>query len=333
MKAITLENPKEFQLHDFPPADSPRKGQALVRVRSVGICGTDLHAYRGRQPFFTYPRILGHELSIEVVDLGENVDNVVVGDRCAVNPYLHCGKCSTCKAGKTNCCESLKVLGVHVDGGMREEFTIPAAHLYSANDLTDSQRALVETLGIGAHAVNRSSVAFGESTLVIGAGPIGLAVMEFLRLEGAATRLLEVAASRRDFANTNYQIERLYGSLDAVIADGPLPTLVLDCTGNSQSMHDAFRLVAHGGRLVFVGLFVGDVTFHDPDFHRREMTLLATRNCTVPEHARILTLLRSGKINTTPWVSVQIKADQMIEKFPALLDPDAGIVKAIVDWT
>ena len=328
VRNLILESPSQFAWHDTAEPAPPGPGEALVRVLTIGICGTDLHAYRGRQPFFSYPRILGHELAVEVLALGEGTSGVSVGDRCAVNPYLNCGTCQACRRGKTNCCESLKVLGVHVDGGMRERFVLPATHLYPSARLSTAQLALVETLGIGSHAVLRGQPAAGERVLVIGAGPIGLSVIEFLKVAGAEIELVDLSAKRREFATKNYPLRACYENA----ADIAPATLVFDCTGNPQSMQGAFKLVANGGKLVFVGLFVGDVTFHDPDFHRKEITLLATRNSTPAEHRRIIELIEAGQINTDPWVSDRVPVDEMIARFPQWLDPEAGVVKAVVDW-
>lgn len=328
VRNLILEQPSQFAWHDTAEPAPPGPGEALVRVLSIGICGTDLHAYRGRQPFFSYPRILGHELAVEVIALGDGSSGVSVGDRCAVNPYLNCGHCQACRRGKTNCCESLKVLGVHIDGGMRERFLLPATHLYPNARLSPAQLALVETLGIGSHAVLRGQPLIGERVLVIGAGPIGLSVIEFLKVAGAEIELVDLSAKRRAFAEAHYPLRACYEK-----AEGIAPTtLVFDCTGNPQSMQGAFQFVCHGGKLVYVGLFVGDVTFHDPDFHRKEITLLGTRNSTPAEHRRIIELIEAGQINTDPWVSDRVPVSQMIERFPHWLDPEAGVVKAVVDW-
>lgn len=332
MKTIILEEPGKFTFTETAPPPAPGPGEAVAAVRNIGVCGTDFHAFRGKQPFFSYPRILGHELAVEVLAVGPGVDNLKAGDRCAVNPYLHCGQCGPCNRGKTNCCEKLKVIGVHVDGGMRDQITLPASHLYPSQNLTLSQLALVETLGIGAHAVMRSAVQKGERALVIGAGPIGLAVIEFLRIDGADIGLLEIDEKRRGFCTATYGVTRCYHSAEAVKAD-ELATVVFDCTGNPNSMMQAFQYVANGGKLVFVGLFVGDVTFHDPEFHRREMTLLSSRNCTPPEHRRIIDLIEAGRIDTSAWISDRVPAAGMIGRFPHWLDRDSGIVKAIVEWS
>ncbi|MFZ4682101.1 MAG: alcohol dehydrogenase catalytic domain-containing protein, partial [Terrimicrobiaceae bacterium] len=185
MKTLVLESPGRLVLTESPDLAAPPDGWALVRVRRIGVCGTDIHAYNGNQPFFSYPRILGHELGVEIVDVGENDEGLNPGDRCAVEPYLNCGRCIACRRGKENCCTSLQVLGVHVDGGQREFLHVPTAKLHGSRWLSLDQLALVETLGIGAHAVNRAAVEAGETVLVIGAGPIGMAVIQFAGAAGA----------------------------------------------------------------------------------------------------------------------------------------------------
>jgi 2-desacetyl-2-hydroxyethyl bacteriochlorophyllide A dehydrogenase len=347
MKTIILDQPGKFRLDDSTAAPTPDQlgaGEALVRVRRVGICGTDLHAYRGRQPFFTYPRILGHELGVEVVAINpasSKAFDIRPGDRCAVEPYLNCGACVACRAGKTNCCVKLQCLGVHTDGGMRELIRVPARKLHKSDKLTLEQLALVETLGIGAHAVVRGRPQKGEQVLVIGAGPIGLSVIQFARLDGSPITTLDVNQKRLDFCRQRMNVDAtiLAGeNLDENIrkvtesCGGELPTLVFDCTGNPQSMHNAFQFVANGGRLVFVGLFVGDVTFHDPEFHRREMTLLATRNSTAREFKRIIGLMESGQIDTTPWITHRANCSDMIGQFEGWLDPNCGVIKAMVEF-
>jgi threonine dehydrogenase-like Zn-dependent dehydrogenase len=334
MRALSLDQPGHFQWTQLPPAAAPGPGEALVRIRTVGVCGTDLHAFKGRQPFFSYPRILGHELGVEVLSLGSGVTQLVPGDLCAVNPYLHCGTCIACRQGKTNCCTQLKVLGVHTDGGMREEMILPAAHLYPSKKLTLEELALIETLGIGCHAVNRAAPQAGERALVIGAGPIGCTVMEFLRLRGISYEVLDLSASRRGFASAHLGPARLHESAASVLEQTPeLPTLVFDCTGNKASMEAAFEYTAPGGKLVFVGLFVGDVTFHDPDpFHRRELTILSSRNAVSQEHQFILEAVESGRIQTKPWVSELCPVDYAPERFPTWTDPSSGILKAVIDW-
>lgn len=336
MKVITLTEPCKFSLGEASPPGQPGPGEAVIRVHRVGVCGTDIHAYRGKMPYLTYPRILGHELGVEVVSVGAGVTNVKPGDRCAVEPYLNCGGCIACRAGKTNCCISLQVLGVHTDGGMRDAIVVPAHKLHPANDLGYEQLALIETLGIGAHAVDRGQLQPHEWVLVIGAGPIGLTVIQFAQLITRNIIVMDVNPTRLDFASEHFHIAHALradreplGRIEQ-ITNGDLPTAVFDATGNAQSMMDAFQYVAHGGRLVYAGLIQADITFSDPFFHRREITLLATRNATAREFQRIVGLVRSGQIDTTSWITHRAPAADMISAFDGWLRPDSGLVKAMV---
>lgn len=334
MKTIVLEKPGKLIAVDSELPGQPARDEALVRVHRVGICGTDMHAFRGKQPFFTYPRILGHELGVEVIALESNAQDVSVGDRCAIEPYLNCGECIACRRDKPNCCVNLKVLGVHTDGGMREFIRVPTSKLHRSRTLSFDQLALVETLGIGAHAVDRAQLQKGESVLVIGAGPIGLSVIQFAVEAGVRTIVLDVNEKRLAFCREQMKVHLATRSIDEVktALSGELPTAVFDATGNPQSMAKAFEYVAHGGRLVFVGLFIGDVTFHDPEFHRREMTLLASRNSTSADFRRIITLIETARIDTGPWITHRATSNKLIELFPGWLEPDAGVIKAMVEF-
>jgi 2-desacetyl-2-hydroxyethyl bacteriochlorophyllide A dehydrogenase len=336
MKAVVLEMPGTLRHVDLPEPGPPGPGEALLAIRRVGVCGTDLHAFHGRQPFFSYPRILGHELAAEVLAVGEGVSGVAVGDACAVRPYIDCGTCDACRRGRPNCCTTLAVLGAHIDGGMRERLVVPARLLHPSRTLTLDQLALVETLSIGGHAVSRAAPEPGERCLVLGGGPIGLAATAFLRAAGAHPLVADVSADRRAFAGSWAGVETLdptSGGPGAVRErlGGELPALVIDATGSATSMMAAFDLVAHGGRLVFVGLFQGDVTFHDPDFHRRETTLLASRNATVADFARTVALLESGTLDVGPWVTARVPLAAVPGELPRWAAGTAGMIKGLVE--
>ena len=341
MKTITLETPGRFSLTDTPAPEKALPHEAVVRVHRVGICGTDLHAYRGKQPFFTYPRILGHELGVEVVAVAtDNAMGIKVGDRCAVEPYLNCGTCIACRRGKPNCCVSMQVLGVHTDGGMREYIRVPIHKLHKSDRLTLEQLALVETLGIGARAVERSQLQPGEFALVIGAGPIGLAATQFALLAGAKVIVMDISAARLAFCRSQFGVEYTINASQAEpltplseMTDGDLPTAVFDATGNPASMAQTFYYTAHGGRVVFISLVQADITFHDPDFHRRELTLLSTRNSTPQDFRRIISLIEAGRIHTTPWITHRAEPDEIIDAFPAWLKPESGTIKAMLTFT
>ena len=301
---------------------TPSAGEALVRVRRVGVCGTDYHAFEGRQPYFTYPRILGHELAAEVVEAPENGRGIKPGDRCAVEPYLSCGECHACRLGRPNCCERLQVLGVHTDGGMRELLAVPLERLHKSERLSFDQLALVEPLGIGAHAVARSGVREGEEVLVVGAGPIGLAVTQFGLAARARVRVLEISPARREFV-ARFGVDTL------AAPDERLSDVVFDATGNAAAMEQSLARVAHGGRLIFVGLVQSTVSIDDPLFHRREITLFASRN-SANEFPRIIRMIEQGVIDTTPWITHRLTLHEVPTRF-ADLPRETNCIKAMIE--
>jgi len=338
MKTIVLEKPGDFRLTERPDPGSPAPGEALIRIRRVGVCGSDIHAYKGNQPFFTYPRVVGHELGVEIAAVGSNEKGLAVGDRCAVEPYLHCGRCIACRRGKTNCCVNLQVLGVHADGGMRELMTVPVAKLHRSRRLSLDQLALVEMLTIGAHAVRRAQLDPGENVLVIGAGPIGLATTTFAQVSGARVSVLEISAWRREFCRQHLRVDRcLDGQGDTgkqlqELLDGDLPTTVFDATGSPKSMMQAVQYVANGGKLVYVSLVQADLTFTDPEMHRRELALLRSRNALAADFVWAMQMVEDGRINLGPWITHRAPADAMVGEFPSWLNPDRGVVKAVVEF-
>ncbi|MHC1763160.1 MAG: zinc-binding alcohol dehydrogenase family protein [Verrucomicrobiia bacterium] len=340
MKAIRLDSPRNFRQIQLPEPAAPGPDEALVRVLRVGICGTDYSGYLGKMPFFSYPRVPGHELGVEVLEVGIGVDNVRPGDRCSVEPYMNCQDCHACRGGAGNCCELLKVLGVMMDGGMCERLIVPARKLHPSNGLTFEQLALVETLAIGCHAVNRGAPRAGDHVLVIGAGPIGLAVTEFVKLAGAKTVVMDLVERRLDFVRERMGVtEVIRGTGEAAdvrtlenITSGNLAQVVIDATGNNKSMSQALQFASFTGRVVFVGITQQEVTFpHAPIMHRRELTLLASRNALPPDFDRIIDLIEKGRIDTRPWITHHAKFDEMIDVFPTWLEPGAGVIKAMVE--
>jgi len=333
--AIRLEEPGRFAAIAESLSD-PLPGEARVRVRSIGVCGTDIHAFHGRQPFFEYPRILGHELAAEIVSLNGTSD-LKPGQLVAVEPYLNDPDSPASKRGMTNCCESLRVLGVHCDGGMRPELNVPITKLHPSTLKSTDQLALVEMLGIGHHAVNRSRCETKDTALILGAGPIGLSVLSFLRLKTRNLIVADLDESRLAFCREAFAVERTIriSPGKAITADlldatgGTLPDLIFDATGNAASMHTTFELIANGGRIVFVGLFQGDVTFRDPNFHRREITLLSSRNATSTEFGEVVRSLETGAIETDPWITHRIGLSEVPDQFAKMI-ADKTLRKAVI---
>ena len=340
MQALLLEQPKAFRFIDVPEPAPPGPGEAVVRVHAVGICGTDYGGYLGKMPFFSYPRIPGHELGVEVVSVGADVATVRPGDRCCVEPYINCQTCYSCRRGLTNCCEHHQTLGVHCDGGLRPLFTVPARKLHVSPNLTHAQNALVETLAIGCHAIDRGNPRPGETVLIIGAGPIGLSALEFARLSGARVIVMDMAASRLEFVRTRMGVEATIAARgdatdeEAVsqLTEGRMCDVVVDATGSHASMGNALKLCSFGGRLVYVGITQGELSFpHAPVMHRRELTILASRNALSRDFTRIIGLIGDGSIDTRPWITHRVPFASTIEVFPTLLDPASGVLKAVIE--
>jgi 2-desacetyl-2-hydroxyethyl bacteriochlorophyllide A dehydrogenase len=338
MRTVVLEEPGRLAAASTPQPGSPPPGAALVRVRRVGVCGTDFHAWHGRQPFFTFPRILGHELGVEVLEVGRDVTTLSPGDRCAVEPYLNCGACAACRRGRGNCCERLQVLGVHVDGGMRELLHVPAGKLHPSRTLDLDTLALVETLSVGAHAVARGGPTPSDLVLVVGAGPIGLSVATFAAEAGARVAVMDVSSARLDFCR------RVLPSVGVILAaptdgadglaealGGEAPTHVFDATGNRESMSRAITRAGHAATVVYVGLFRGDLTFANPEFHKRELTLLGSRNALAADFRRVIDALERGRVDITPWITHRAPIEEVPSIFPGWTDPASGVIKAIID--
>jgi 2-desacetyl-2-hydroxyethyl bacteriochlorophyllide A dehydrogenase len=335
MKVAVCQEPNQMKLDDAGmPVAAPN--EALVKIRRVGACGTDLHAFKGRQPFFSYPRVLGHEVAGEIESAPEGT-GFKKGDPVAVLPYLECGKCIACRAGRTNCCVKLSVYGVHRDGGMCEYLAVPADHLVRADGLEWDQIALVECLAIGAHAIRRAAIQSGEHALVIGAGPIGLGALQFARVDGANVIAMDISTSRLEFCKNELGIAHTIKAGDdaaeklAAITGGTFPSVVVDATGNAGSMKSAVNYLAHTGRLVYVGLVKGEISLNDPACHLRETTLLFSRNATREDFAHVIDCLRSGKATTAGFVTHRAPLEELPDRFDGWTDPKSGVIKAMVE--
>lgn len=336
MKAIVCQQIDRLQLVE-QKEPALEAGEAVVRIKRIGICGTDLHAYKGNQPFFTYPRVLGHELSGIVEQVDDPSGSVKVGDQVSVVPYMHCGRCIACRRGKSNCCTDMKVLGVHIDGGMRERIAVPVSHLLVTNGLTLDEAAVLEPLSIGAHAVRRSGLQAGDTALVIGSGPIGLGVMAFAKHRGAKVIAMDVLEERlafcKQWAKADETVNALEGAKERIaeLTGGEYPVVVFDATGNVRSMAGAFEFVSHGGTLVYVGLVKADLSFNDPEFHKREMTLMGSRNATLEDFAAVQAAVQSGSIDVSSYITHRIPFDELPGQFDVLLKPESKVIKAMTE--
>lgn len=335
MKAVVCVKPGqlEFQQLEKP---TPKAGEVLVKIKSIGVCGTDIHAYGGNQPFFQYPRVLGHELSGVIEAVGDDV-NLKAGSAVYIIPYLHCGDCIACRRGKTNCCTHIEVLGVHRDGGMCEYISVPASAVVVTEGLSFNQMAVIECLAIGAHAVRRADIQRDDTVLVLGAGPIGLGALQFAKEKGAKVLISDVKQEKLDFCQQEYGVEGVVDATKDVkqqleaLTNGEFPTIIIDCTGNPKAMESAFYCLAHGGKIVFVSIVKASISFDDPEFHKRETTLLGSRNATLDDFEYVVACLKNGSVKSTAFITHSTTFSTMIDDFKSWCNPEAGVIKAVVE--
>ena len=328
MRALICTTPGTFEYRDI---DEPRPeaGRTLLRIKRIGVCGTDLHAFQGTQPYFNYPRILGHELAAERVDTGEAV---------TIIPYFNCGACIACRTGKPNCCSRIQVCGVHVDGGMVEYLSVPTESVIPGDGLSFDALALIEPLAIGAHGIRRAGVEIGEFVLVIGAGPIGLGTMAFGRIAGGRVIALDVNEQRLAFCKNELGVAYTVNAKDGdpiaqvkEITGGDMPTVVIDCTGNRDAINHGLDYLAHGGRYVLIGLQKGTLEFPHPEFHKRETTLMSSRNATKADFKHVMTAMRDGAVDPVTFITHRCAFDQVATEFPGWLEPKNGVIKAMIE--
>ena len=335
MKYIVCQEPGNFLLKE-KETPKPQKGESLLRIRKIGICGTDIHAFGGTQPFFNYPRILGHELAAEYVE--GKAEGFEKGEAVTFIPYFHCGSCVACRNGLTNCCSSIKVFGVHIDGGMSEYVVVPNQYLLHGQGLDFDELALVEPLAIAAHGIRRAAVTANDTVLIMGVGPIGIGLIQFAQLAGAKVIAMDVNDHRLTFAKDQLDVIATINPIKEDVTEalmkitkGDMPTVVIDATGNQKVMNTAFQYLAHGGRYVLVGLQKGELSFSHPEFHKRESTLMSSRNATKEDFRYVIECLKSGKIDPKKFITHRVNFMVMPSNFEEIINPKNNVIKALIE--
>jgi 2-desacetyl-2-hydroxyethyl bacteriochlorophyllide A dehydrogenase len=336
MKTLVCAAPGVFE---YAEAEKPAltKGQAIIKIKRVGICGTDIHAFEGTQPFFSYPRILGHELAGELMEY-DSIAGFEKGEAVTFIPYFNCGKCIACRSGKPNCCVNIKVCGVHTDGGMAQYVSVPSNMLIHGQGLSFDELALVEPLAIGAHGINRADVKQDEFVLVIGAGPIGLGTMEFARIAGGKVIAMDINDSRLQFCKDKLKVENTINALSPKVSEqigeitnGDMPAVVIDATGSLKAINTAFQYMAHCARYVLIGLQKGDICFSHPEFHKREATLMSSRNAVRKDFEHVISSMKKQLVTPTAYITHRVSFDQVKDEFESWLQPENGVIKAMVE--
>lgn len=336
MKALICTKPGSFEYKETaPPVLQP--GHAIIKIKRIGICGTDIHAYTGTQPYFTYPRVLGHELAADLIE-ADGADGFVPGDALTIMPYFNCGDCIACRNNKPNCCTQIKVCGVHIDGGMSTYLSVPSYSLIKSEGLNYDELALAEPLAIGAHGNRRANVQKDEFVLVIGAGPIGLGTIMFAKLAGAKVIVADINDQRLLFCKEKLNIEFTINAFKEdvterlqEITNGDMPTVVMDATGSQKAINNALQYLAHGGRFVLIGLQKEKICFSHPEFHKREATLMSSRNATREDFVRVINSIKNGLINPSILITHRIKFNKVKDAFSTLADPATNAIKAMVE--
>ncbi len=335
MKALRCDEPGKLSLieRDVP---KPASGEVLVRIRRVGICGTDYHIYGGNQPYLDYPRVIGHELGGEVAETlpgsALRVEQIV-----SIEPYIWCGTCRACRLGKTNCCQRLQVLGVHRDGGACDYIAVPERNVVPADGLRVEEAAMAEFLAIGAHGVRRSCAGPGQRVLVVGTGPIGIAASIFAKARGAHVSALDINARRLAFCADAVRVDETFevspdvGERLACATGGDFFDVVIDATGSPAAMQSGFGYVGHGGSYVLLSIVRADITFDDPEFHKRETSLLGSRNATREDFDTVLDAMRAGAVPLKALATHGGALEDAPSLIPPWSKPETGVIKAILE--
>jgi len=337
MKALGFS---EFGKLEYLAMEKPelQKGEAIIRIKRVGISGTDLHTVEGTEPFFTYPRIRGHGFAGELVDF-DVAPGFTNGDYVTIVPYFNCRRCIACLRGKPNCCANMNVSGVHVDGGMAEYLSVPVSSLVHGQGLSLDELALLEPLAIGAHSVRRAWVEEDEFVLVIGTCSIGLAAMEFVQIAGAKVIALDNDEQRLQYCREKLHVDfTINPSMWDVMYDlkqitkGDLPTVIIDATGRFEVIKNAFQYLAYSGRYVMIGQQNQNISFNHSQFHKREATLLSSRNATRMDFDLAISSIKCGKIRPEVYISHRVRFDELNEAFNKWLNPESGVIKVMVEF-
>jgi 2-desacetyl-2-hydroxyethyl bacteriochlorophyllide A dehydrogenase len=336
MKTLVCINPKQLQYREdkMPVA---AKGYSIIKIKKIGICGTDLHAYDGTQPYFNYPRVLGHEIAAEYVS-GDAV-NFNAEDPCTIIPYIACNNCIACRNAKPNCCADLKVCGVHIDGAMSEYYLVPSGAVLKTEGLAGDEMALIEPLAIAAHGIGRAGVIKNEFVLIMGAGPIGLSLAAFAKLAGATVIMVDTRSDRLMFSKQKLHADHIIDATKALvkeevkeITNSEMAAVVIDATGNLKAIESGLDFLSHGGRFVLVGLQKGGFKFNHPEFHKRETTLMSSRNATRSDFEFVIQSVKSKAIDPSLLITHKVSFDRVKNEFEKFADPASGVVKAIIEF-
>jgi 2-desacetyl-2-hydroxyethyl bacteriochlorophyllide A dehydrogenase len=308
MKVVSLDSPLKIGIKHIPMVKR-NENEVLIKVRTLGISGSDIGAYRGVNPTVSYPRIIGHEIGGEVVEIGENSKGIVGGDRVVVEPYLPCYQCYPCSIGRTNCCEQLQVLGEQIDGGTAEYISHPLNLVHLVPFYMEwKEVAMIEPLTIALHATHRAKVKEGEHVLIIGAGAIGLLAAQVAMIYGAIPIVMDVEEKRLTLAKEIGIQHTLHVAQGNVIKDiskitkGRMAEVVIEASGAKGAIHGMLDYVSYAGRIVLVGWPNGDIPLPTAVITKKELDVIGSR-ASIEEFPEAIILIQNKQVNVVDLIS------------------------------
>ena len=315
MKTVLLKQPGEIGISEIEKT-SRRENEVLLKVRSAGICGSDIGAYKGVNPLVSYPRIIGHEIAGEVVEVAADEKTFRVGDRVILEPYVYCGQCYPCSIGHTNCCENLTVRGVHIEGGMAEYVSHPRHLLHKVpEDIPWHLIPMAEPLVIAMHAVKQAEVKAGEHVAITGAGQIGLLAAQYALTLGALPIVVDPVDERLALA-TRLGVPHLINpvSQDAVaqikaITRARMAEAAIEASGAASAIRAMVDYVAYAGRIALVGWPKSDIPMPTALFTKKELTIRGSRN-SVGQFPESLRLIAEGRVDVAALLTKTVSLEE-----------------------
>lgn len=337
MKAVFISEPNKIEVREVPmPKVGP--GEALLKIKHVGICGADVASYTGNQPFTTYPRIPGHEFSGEIVEIPENDLGLKKGMIVTANPYFNCGKCYSCECGFVNCCSDNQTMGVQRDGAFCEYVAMPIERIYDGMGLSSKELALIEPFTISRHAVSRTNISSNDKVLVIGAGPIGLFALICAKLTGAKVYVADLLDKRLDVA-LGYGADgvihsaktKLKEATDSITGGNGFDVVIEAC-GLSQTFLDSIENVCFAGKIILIGNGKKDTTFNHSIILKKELNIFGSRNSYKKDFTDLISIVKQGEIDLMKMVSNIYPIEKADEAFKALAHNDGNLAKILIEF-
>lgn len=337
MKVVLVDRPGEIQILERP-IPRPNKGEALLKVKYCGICGSDVAVYRGNQPFATYPRVPGHEFSAEIISIQDNELGLKEGMLVTANPYFNCGACYPCKRGRVNCCIDNETMGVQRDGSFAQYIIMPIHRIFPSKGLNAKTLALVEPFGIGFHAVNRADIKEGEKALVLGAGAIGIFAMLSALLKGAQVYIADLLQSRLEIARElgasdilNLTEINLDEKINEITKGNGMDTVV-EAVGLPQSFLNAVNVVSFSGKVVLIGNGTKEVSFNQSILVKKELNIYGSRNSLSAEFKHLINLVNEKRLNIDRIVTDVYPLEKSAQAFFDLTNSPENHLKVLLNF-